>query len=165
MSQTRKIQKLSGILRVSVIFVTIVSAVLLALTLFDIKPIITPMSETWFEALWNSEQNKLIVTLFIMPVYIAFFTSLYWLQRMFAEFQNGAFFSKETVKCFIWMVWLQVFSFFYDIIWPLTLSKFTEFKGQVTVDIADLIFLLLLAFIAHALKLAKSIQEENQGFI
>lgn len=165
MEKSEKIQKISKLLRYVVLAVAFVSAPLILLTLFDIKQIITPVSAAWFEPIWNSSEHRPLVALFLAPEYIAFFVLLYWLQKLLTEFQSGEFFSELSVKCYLWMAWTQFFRYIYEIVWAPLLSMFIDFEGEIALDIADLISLVLIIFFAHVLKLAREMQTENKGFI
>ena len=165
MTKAVKIQKISKLLRFIVIAVGFVSAILLTLTLLDIKQIITPVSAPWFSELWYSTEYQPLVALFLTPGYLAFFVLLYWLQKLLSEFQVGHFFSDLTIKCYLWMAWTQFFRYVYDIIWAPLLSLFVDFEGEIHLDIENAISLVLIVFFVHVLKLARDIQNENQGFI
>lgn len=165
MIRGEKLQRISAVLRVLVILVGVLSVGAIGATLLDIAPIISPSSEAWFLSLWESDEFRSILAWVILPIYLAFFATLYWLHSLFKEFQQGLFFSSHSIRCYQWLVWIQVSVFFYDIIWPPILAVFMDIKGQVTLDISHIVLLTLLAFIAQALSLAKQIQEENQEFV
>lgn len=165
MLEGENIRRISAILRYFVIGTGVFSLVAVTLSLLNIYPIISPNSQAWFAPLWASDEYQPLIAGLLLPKYGAFFLTLYWLQNLFSAYQHGEFFSARSIQCYNWLVWTQIASYFYELIWPPILSLFVEFEGQITLDISDFVLLTLLAFVTQVLSLAKKIQEENQEFI
>jgi hypothetical protein len=93
---------------------------------------------------------------------------VYWLQRLFGEYQVGHFFTDATMRCYVWLVWLKVGNFGYGAIWPFLLGNVvgtTSGEQARAVDVGSLVELVILVLIVHVLKEAQQVHEENQAFV
>ena len=122
MTPLDRIQRISGMLRL----VLLVAAVLLAgaLALALVVP-----GQTWV-TLGDGTLNKLrdsgaispgLMAAIAAPFVILLALGVYWLQRLFSEYQRGNFFTNSSMRCYVWLVWLKAASFVYGIIWPVLL--------------------------------------------
>lgn len=134
-------------------------------TLAGVEFGLTPMTEAWFLTVWENADTRLIVFALLSPTYLAVLLQLFWLQKLLYEFQQGAFFSSLSIRCYQWMAWLQVFRFAYDIVWIFLAAWILDIDANAVVDLIDLLPLILLVFIARVLMLAKELQEENKEFV
>jgi hypothetical protein len=107
------------------------------------------IGEGRFFELWNNGQSgRLTLAVIMLPLAVTLILGVYWLQRLFGEYQQGHFFSEGSMRCYVWLVWLKAFSFVYALIWPLLLAV-----------------LLVLLLIVNLLKEAQQLNEENKGFV
>ncbi len=91
---------------------------------------------------------------------------VYWLQRLFSEYQQGHFFTNASMRCIVWLVWLKAAAFIYGIFWPLLLIAVAPIQDVgLTIEAGTLVELLVLLLIVHLLKAAQQINDENKAFV
>lgn len=168
MGRLDRIQRISAVFRYLLIIGSMVlgSAVIIAL--------ITP-GQDWisvgdgrFIELWHSQsRNRPTLIAIMAPVACILIFGVFWLQRLFGEYQAGRFFTDSNMRCYIWLVWLKVVSFLYGIIWPQLLVRLDTVNHQValTLDAGTLVELIVLLLIVHLLKEAQQLNDENKAFI
>ncbi|MFT7287375.1 MAG: hypothetical protein ACI87W_001489 [Halieaceae bacterium] len=126
------------------------------------------IGEGRFFELWNNGQSgRLTLAVIMLPLAVTLILGVYWLQRLFGEYQQGHFFSEGSMRCYVWLVWLKAFSFVYALIWPLLLAVAgtVPVSLAITVDAGSLVELLVLLLIVNLLKEAQQLNEENKGFV
>ena len=103
------------------------------------------------------------------PIALLLALGIYWLQRLFGEYQQGKFFTDGTMRCYVWLVWLKAAGFFYGILWPILLISLapsqTATNAGVTIEAGTLVELAVLLLIVHLLREAQRIHDENEAFI
>jgi hypothetical protein len=168
MSRLDRIQRISAVFRYLLIIgsALIGSAVVIAL--------ITP-GQDWvsvgdglFIALWHSQGSDRSTLIAIMaPVACLLIFGVYWLQRLFGEYQAGRFFTDNNMRCYTWLVWLKVAGFLYGIVWPQLLLATDTAAAEVSLilDAGTLIELIVLLLIVHLLKEAQQLNDENKAFV
>jgi hypothetical protein len=94
---------------------------------------------------------------------------IYWLQRLFAEYQQGNFFTDGNMRCYVWLVWLKAVGFVYSMFWPLVLRGLLAPDAAVdvsfTLEVGTLAELTVLLLIVYLLREAQRIHDENQAFV
>ena len=170
MGRLEKIQRFSAVFRYLLITGSIVigGAVILAM--------LTP-GQNWvsvgdgrFAELWNSETSNHPALIAVMtPIAMTLILGVYWLQRLFGEYQAGRFFTDGNMRCYVWLVWLKIISFFYSAIWPLLLEiasgVASPIDADLSIDAGTLIEHIVLLLIVHLLKKAQQLNDENEAFI
>jgi hypothetical protein len=165
-----RIQRVSGVCRYLLIAAATVigGAVILAM--------LTP-GQDWvtigdgrFDQLWNSGTSNRLALLGVMtPVALTLVLGVYWLQRLFGEYQAGCFFADGNMRCYIWLVWLKAINFIYGAIWPALLVKLSSAPEAADVslsfDASTFVELIVLLLIVHLLKEAQKISDENKAFV
>ena len=105
----------------------------------------------------------------LLPVAAFFVLGLYWLQRLFAAYAAGSFFTDETMRCYLWLVWLKVINFVYHLVLPVLARLLGDpearIDAEVVIDAGAIAELMVLLLIVHILKEAQRIKEENKGFV
>ena len=108
-------------------------------------------------------------TILMAPVGVIFILGIYWLQRLFGAYAAGDFFTDESMRCYLWLVWLKVASFTYNLVLPLLLlwstQAETEMDANIIVNPGALVELMVLLLIVHLMREAQRISEENKGFV
>jgi hypothetical protein len=170
MGKLEKMQRVSGVLRyLLIIGATVIGgAIIIAL--------LTP-GQDWvnigdgqFTELWDSGQSSQLSLIAVMaPIAITLILGVYWLQRLFGEYQAGRFFGDSTMRCYIWLVWLKAISFLYGAVWPLLLAQLSTTEGSVepslSLDVGTLVELIVLLLIVHLLKEAQQLNDEIKAFV
>ncbi|MEH6634412.1 MAG: DUF2975 domain-containing protein [Halioglobus sp.] len=113
--------------------------------------------------------NGVSAALLMAPVGVIFILGIYWLQRLFGAYAAGSFFTDESMRCYLWLVWLKVASFAYHLVLPLLFSWTAQTDGEndanIIVDVGALVELMVLLLIVHLMREAQRINEENKGFV
>jgi hypothetical protein len=103
------------------------------------------------------------------PIGLLLALGIYWLQRLFAEYQQGNFFTDGNMRCYLWLVWLKAGGFVYSILWPLLLSGLLPADATIdvgiTIEAGTLVELSVLLLIVYLLREAQQIHDENQAFV
>ena len=169
MDRLQRIQQISGWLRIGVLLLAGLLVVALVLAL------VTP-GQTWVvlgdgqlnELLADGKLSPLLATALTAPLGLLLVLGVYWLQRLFAEYQQGRFFTEGNLRCYLWLVWLKAAGFVYGIAWPLLLSSLapaTAADVGVTIEVGTVAELAVLLVIVHLLREAQRLHDENQAFI
>ena len=105
----------------------------------------------------------------LAPIGLIFLLGIYWLQRLFGAYAAGRFFTDESMACYLWLVWLKVASFAYQLVLPLLLNWLatpaSPVDTDVIIDISTLVELMVLLLIVHILREAQRINDENESFV
>ena len=170
MDQLERIQRFSGVLRYLLIFASAVVGSAVVIALFSPGQDWVSIGDGRFIALWHSGTSSHLALVAIMaPVAVTLVVGVYWLQRLFGEYQAGRFFTDGNMRCYLWLVWLKAFSFFYGAIWPMLLAKLSTDSGNVdlpvSLDAGTFVELIVLLFIVHLLKEAQQLNDENRAFV
>jgi hypothetical protein len=165
------IQRASGVIRY--LLIGGASAIGVALVLSLVIP-----GQSWviigdglFNKLWEANDgNRAALVAVTAPIGILILLGVYWLQRLFAEYQSGHFFRDGTMRCYIWLVWLKATNFFYAAVWPSLLKMVTSAveDDQLPVQIIDagtFLELIVLLVIVHVMKEAQKLSDENKAFV
>jgi|AntAceMinimDraft_12_1070368.scaffolds.fasta_scaffold33689_2 hypothetical protein len=169
MSRLDKIQRISGLLRYLLIAVATAIGIIIVVAIFSTGQDWVSVGDGQLNALWRSDTSlhpELIAIL--TPIGAMLVLGVYWLQRLFGEYQVGHFFTNATMRCYVWLVWLKVASFCYGAIWPFLLDNMvgaTSEEQTRTIDVGSLVELVILVLIVHVLKEAQQLHEENQAFV
>ena len=133
MTKLEKIQRISKVLR----YVVITTAV----CIFTYVAVGLLFFGQWWAAIGNSDFNQLwesqtishgLMGAVIAPSIIIVLLDVYWLQRLFGSYHRAEFFTDNSMRCYLWLVWLKVASFVYGICWPLILNALRggQHRGQ-----------------------------------
>jgi len=170
MNRLNRIQRISGLLRYALLLIAAVLGCAIAMTLLVPGQEWVTLGDGHLNTLHNSGAISLTVLLaLITPIAIVLVLGIYWLQRLFGEYQQGHFFTDGSMRCYVWLVWLKAAAFVYGILWPLlliNLSPSQEYTDLgVTIEAGTLGELAVLILIVHLLKEAQQIHDENKAFI
>ncbi|KZN36685.1 DUF2975 domain-containing protein [Pseudoalteromonas luteoviolacea] len=165
-----KVQKLSKTARLAMLSI---SAVILGFMGFQllVNGQVSYIDSIPFIGLWNGgEASQLILFIASAPTLLLVLLSIYWMNKLLLEFQRGDFFSHTSFRCYIGFVWTKISAILYAGIlnfamgmWHSELYESTELI--VKIEFGYLTTLILLAIVAHLLKAAKEIEDENKEFI
>lgn len=111
-----------------------------------------------------------LADVFAVPRLIAAIFLGFWIQKLFALYATSTFFSKESVRCFVWLVITNTTIFLYaylvDIFCQIYLKKFDPSYDIVLIVDLSHVFTILVSFaLVHALKCAHEIEKENREFV
>ena len=170
MKELERIQRISGVLR----YLVLIGALALggAFTLMLLVP------DQELVSLGDGQLNELrrtgaispqLMLALSVPVIVLLALGIYWLQRLFHQYQQGHFFTEGSMRCYLWLVWLKVAAFIYGILWPVLLPMLQPAMEaadlQVTISAGALVELVVLLLIVHLLKVAQQIYDENKAFV
>ena len=167
---TSKIKKISFSLRVLIIVIALIAAIYLIYTYITVDKIMLN-SNDYFNRLWNDPTvNHALLFFLKMPLVVAYILSIYWLQKLLSHYQNGVFFGQQPMRCYLWLVWLNVATFLISILEHISEAYYySTYYGDVELDlpinIANINTMILLLIITYLLKAAKEIDSENKEFI
>jgi hypothetical protein len=117
MSHLERIQGISRILRYLVIVIASGIAVAVIVGQLVYGQWWVSVGDDNFNVLWqNQEVSRVLLIAIITPLLVIMLMGVYWLQRLLGEFQQGYFFTESNMRCFLWLLWLKVASFFYAIL-------------------------------------------------
>ncbi len=170
MNRLDRIQRISGWLRYLLLLLAAVLGVAIALT------VLVP-GQAWI-TLGDGQLNELrssgaigpgLMLALVAPIGLLLVLGIYWLQRLFSEYQQGHFFTDGNMRCYVWLVWLKAAGFVYGILWPLLLVGLSP-AGEaaevaITVEAGTLVELTVLLLIVHLLREAQQLHDENKAFI
>lgn len=170
MNRLERIQRISGMLRYLLLLAAAALAVAFALAMQEPGQSAVTLGDGQLNELRSSGAIGLgLMWAFIAPIGIVLALGVYWLQRLFSEYQRGHFFTDANMRCYVWLVWLKVAAFVYSILWPVVLMLLTSAQGNVDVAISieagTLVELVVLLLIVYLLKEAQQIHDENKGFV
>ncbi len=170
MDRLEQVQRVSGVLR----YLLIVSALLLAVAaafamMSPAQELITLGDGQLSELRRSGLISPAVMLAVIAPIGIMLLLGVYWLQRMFGEYQRGNFFTDGTMRCYLWLVWLKAAAFIYGMLWPLLLAGLLpageSLELGITIEAGTLVELVVLLLIVHLLRAAQQINDENKAFI
>ncbi|KZN38483.1 hypothetical protein N480_12585 [Pseudoalteromonas luteoviolacea S2607] len=165
-----KVQKLSKTVRWSMLGVSAIVLLFMGYQLI-LNGQVRYIDSSPFIALWESNDvSRTILFLLSAPTLFLVFFSIYWMNKLLLEFQRGDFFSHTSFRCYIGFVWTKITSILYGTLLNFAMgmwhSKFYASTDIVVkVEFGYLTTLILLAIIAHLLKAAKELEDENKEFI
>lgn len=170
MKRLERIQRMSAVFRYLLITAATVIGGALILALFTSGQTWVTIADGHFVELWsNGADSRLKLIAVTAPLILTVVLGVYWLQRLFGEYQQGRFFSDGTMRCYVWLVWLKAIYFLYSAVWPALLAKMSAEPGPVelavTIDAGTFLELLVLLLIVHLLKEAQQLDEENKAFV
>jgi hypothetical protein len=169
MDQLERLQRFSAVLRYLLILASAVVGSAVIIALFSPGQDWVSIGDGNFTELWHSGTSSHLALVAIMaPVAVTLVLGVYWLQRLFGEYQAGRFFTDGNMRCYVWLVWLKAISFLYGAIWPLLLLKLTDSGNvdlPVSLDAGTLVELIVLLLIVHLLKQAQQLNDENKAFV
>jgi len=170
MERLHRIQRISAVLRyLSLLAGVGVCAALVYVLLVPSQQLIT-LGDGQLLALHRAGAiGPSLMLALLAPIGITLILGVYWLQRLFKEYQQGQFFSEGTVRCYVWLVWLKAAGFVYGIVLPWILGSLSP-AGEaaevaVTIEPGTLVELIVLILIVHVLREAQQIDDENKAFI
>lgn len=170
MKQWTKIQRISAMLRYVLIVAALVLAVGVGLGFVTQGQDWVLLGDGQLSALWSEGSVSSVAFMsLVAPIAVLLILGVYWLQRLFGEYQAGHFFTHGTMRCYVWLVWLKAAGFVYNTALPYVLNVFVKSAEQdslvTVVDAGTLIELIVLLLIVHVLKQAQAIYDENKAFI
>ena len=170
MARLERIQRISAVFRYLLMAAAIVLGSAIIIAMFSPGQDWVSIGDGRFSGLWHSETSSRTTLIAIMaPVAIMLVLAVYWLQRLFGEYQAGHFFTDGSMRCYIWLVWLKAANFLYGAIWPFLLEKLSTQPGSVepsiSINAGSLVELIVLIVIVHLLKEAQQLSDENKAFI
>lgn len=168
MYRLEKLQRISAALRYLVIAIG-AGVAIIALTgqlVFDqwwLDTASEPFNRLWQQ---RADLHGPLLAL-VMPAVIFALLGFYWLQRLFAIYQRGEFFSQPSMGCYLWLVWLKVASFIYGALLPILLVQLapSDEPVAIVINFGDFFTLLLLLVTMYLLKAAQAINQENREFV
>jgi hypothetical protein len=170
MKELERIQRISGVLRYLVLFGALALGGAFALMLLVPDQELVSLGDGQLNELRRT--GAIIPQLMLglsVPVIVLLALGIYWLQRLFHQYQQGHFFTEGSMRCYLWLVWLKVAAFIYGILWPvllpLLLPAMESAELQVTISAGALVELVVLLLIVHLLKAAQQIYDENKAFV
>jgi hypothetical protein len=170
MNQLDRVQRISGYLRYMVLLSAVVLGCAVVITLFVPGQDWVILGDGLLNNLFSSGTIGMQLMLVLLtPILIILALGMYWLQRLFSEYQQGKFFTDGSMRCYLWLVWLKAAAFVYGMFWPMALSNLASTGGlpdlSVTIEAGTLVELLVLIVIVHVLKEAQEIHDENKAFV
>jgi len=167
----QKIQKISTLMRWLVVI--IISALLISslyglmfknIINFGVDPVV--LNQLW----QNEASNKLILALFLIISLTLLLGFGYWLQKLFKLFQSGEFFGIENMRCFLWLVWINLLVGIDGVISPALLGLYghtvdPSIYPKFVFEVIGILTMLLLVVIVYVLKAARQIELENKEFV
>ena len=170
MDRLATVRRLSGVFRYLLIGTAILIGGTLVAALWLPGQGWVSVGDGQFARLWSEPEISRLQMLAIMaPLGITLILGVYWLQRLFGEYQAGHFFTDGTMRCYLWLVWLKVFAFVYNLAWPPLLNALSATNAEqdvhLTIEAGSLIELLVLLLIVHVLREAQRVHDENQAFV
>jgi hypothetical protein len=170
MGRLETIQRISAVLRYALIVIATVLGGAIAIAMLTPGQDWVTISDGQFTELWrDGTGNKLLLIAVMSPIGIALILGVYWLQRLFGEYQAGRFFTDGSMRCYLWLVWLKAFSFVYGAIWPLLVVKLTtggsDADVAISISAGTLVELIVLLVIVHLLREAQQINDDNKAIV
>ena len=170
MDRLEKIQRISTVIRYLLIASATIISSAVVIAMFTPGQEWVSIGDGDFTQLWNNRSSNHLAMITVMsPIALTLILGVYWLQRLFGEYQAGRFFTDSTMRCYVWLVWLKATSFLYGVFWPSLLVKFSTDGSVVdyalSIDADTLVELIVLLLIVHLLKEAQQLNDENKAFI
>ena len=170
MGRLEKIQRISAVFRYLLIALATVIGSAVVIALFTPGQEWVSIGDGHFTELWNNSSSNHVAIIAVMaPIALTLVLGVYWLQRLFGEYQAGRFFTDSTMRCYVWLVWLKAISFLYGAFWPSLLVKLSTDGGvaglSLSIEAGTLVELIVLLLIVHLLKEAQQLNDENKAFV
>lgn len=170
MNRLERIQRLSGVFRYLLIGAATVIGCALVIALLTQGQDWVSLGDGRFDPQLRSGAIKPFTVFAVMaPIAIMLTLGVYWLQRLFGEYQAGRFFTDGNMRCYLWLVWLKLANFLYSAIWPVLLVTFSDVQSTVDSSIeisaGSLVELVVLLVIVHLLKEAQQLNDDNKAFV
>jgi len=170
MKELERIQRISGVLRYLLLLGAVALGGAFALMLLVPDQELITLGDGQLNELRRAGSISAQLMLALSaPVMVLLAAGIYWLQRLFHQYQQGQFFTEGSMRCYLWLVWLKVAAFIYGIVWPLLLSNVLPAREtadlQVTIGAGEIVELVVLLLIVHLLKAAQQIYDENKAFV
>lgn len=162
--------KVSGVLRVCVLIaITLAVSYLVYGYLVDNK-LYTEKSALYAELWGNPSISQALLMAFKAPSFLVFLWAVFWLQKLLSYYEQGEFFGEQSMRCYIWLIWLKVIGLILDIAETFIVGFYYESvlgdaAIQLNIDFGDITTTLLMLIIVYLLKAAKEIEAENKEFI
>jgi hypothetical protein len=165
-----RVQRVSAMARYLLIAASSILGIAVVMALFTPGQDWVSVGNGRFIELWHSQSsNRLALLAITAPIAFTLVLGVYWLQRLFGEYQAGRFFTDSCMRCYSWLVWLKAVSFVLGILWPYLLERSSNVAGTLgaplTIDAGSFIELIVLLLIVHLLKEAQQLNDENQAFV
>lgn len=170
MNRLDRIQRISGLLRYLLLFLAAVLFGAIALTVLMPGQTLVTLGDGQLNELHSSGAigAGLMFTL-VAPTGLLLGLGIYWLQRLFGEYQEGHFFTDGSMRCYVWLVWLKAAGFVYGVLWPLLLAGLSPAGAAadvaINIEAGTLVELTVLLLIVHLLREAQQLHDENKAFI
>lgn len=123
-----------------------------------------------FATLWHGQHiAKSWLILVASPELLLTLLFYFWLQALFKQYQKAQFFTETSMRCYLWLVWLSMGIFVYELLTPFLLlllpHGLENLEVGVKVDIGEFFTLSLLIVILYVLRTAQNIDAENKAFV
>jgi hypothetical protein len=170
MGRLERVQRISAVIRYLLIAVaSVLGAAILIAALIPGQDWVS-VADGRFTELWTGQKSgQMALVAAIAPIIITLVLAVYWLQRLFGEYQAGRFFTDGTMRCYLWLVWLKAVYFMYGAIYPLILAKLPTAAADadlsLNINAGTFVELIVLIVIVHLLKAAQQINDENKAFV
>ncbi len=170
MKELERIQRISGVLRYLLLVGALVIGGAITMALLIPGQGLITLGDGQLNELYSSGAiSRQLMLALVTPIVVLLALGIYWLQRLFHEYQQGHFFTDGSMRCYLWLVWLKVAAFFYSILWPVLLASLSpdldSVDLEVTISAGALVELIVLLLIVHLLRAAQQIHDENKAFI
>jgi hypothetical protein len=170
MGRLERIQQISAVCRYLLIAAATVIAGAVIIAIFTPGQEWVSIGDGRFTELWTSgTSNRLTLIAVMAPLALTLALGVYWLQRLFGEYQAGHFFTDSSMRCYVWLVWLKAINFLYSAVWPSLLVELSTEVGvadlSVSIEAGTVVELIVLLLIVHLLKEAQQLNDENKAFV
>ena len=170
MNRLDRIQRISGFLRYLLLFLAAVLCGAIALTVLLPGQTLFTLGDGQLNELHGSGAISTGLMLAIVaPIGLLLGLGVYWLQRLFSEYQQGNFFTDGSMRCYVWLVWLKAAAFIYGVTWPVLLAALSPAVAAtdvaINIEAGTLVELTVLLLIVHLLRAAQQLHDENKAFI
>ncbi|WP_105167792.1 DUF2975 domain-containing protein [Pseudoalteromonas sp. T1lg23B] len=165
-----KIQKISGIMRWTVVLIATVVVGYLLYQQWVANTIVYFENEMLYH-LWDSDQaSNGLLTLLLTPILLLMALSVYWIFALLGQFQQGEFFSPLALRYYVAFIWTKVAGLLYKMLLAVVVAKwhdvlFDSNKLIIHFEFGYLTTLILMGLVAYLLKAAKAIEDENKEFV
>jgi hypothetical protein len=170
MGRLERIQHISAVFRYLLIATATVIGSAVIIAMFTPGQEWVSIGDGRFIELWHSgTSNRLMLIAVMAPNGLTLVLGVYWLQRLFGEYQAGHFFTDSSMRCYVWLVWLKAINFLYSAVWPSFLvnlsAKARLADVSLSIEAGTLVELIVLLLIVHLLKEAQQLNDENKAFV
>lgn len=170
MNRLDRIQRISAVLRYLLLFAALgVGIALVFMLLVPTQELIQLGDGQLTELRRSGAIGPTLMLALVTPIGGMLLLGIYWLQRLFSEYQQGHFFTDGTMRCYVWLVWLKAAAFVYSTLLPVLLSALSPTAGStdpaITIEAGTLVELTVLLLIVYLLKEAQQIHDENKAFV